>query len=58
MAFLNFEAGEWGVAKDMLGQTRFSLATEDGPSAALLKYMKQFDFQAPKTWPGWRRIAG
>mmetsp|Transcript_8001 Transcript_8001/g.18604 ORF Transcript_8001/g.18604 Transcript_8001/m.18604 type:complete len:993 (+) Transcript_8001:82-3060(+) len=54
MAYLNYEAGEWGVAKDMLEVTRFLLATEDGPSAALLRYMKQYDWEAPSGWTGYR----
>jgi len=57
MAYLNYEAGEWAVAKDMLDATRFLLVTEDGPSAALLRYMKQFDWEAPKAWPGYRVLA-
>lgn len=54
MAYLNYEAGEWGVAKDMLEVTRFLLATEDGPSAALLRFMKQYDWEAPAGWTGYR----
>lgn len=54
MAYLNYEAGEWRVAKDMLEVTRFLLATEDGPSAALLRYMKQYDWEAPAGWTGYR----
>mmetsp|Transcript_91581 Transcript_91581/g.144750 ORF Transcript_91581/g.144750 Transcript_91581/m.144750 type:complete len:956 (-) Transcript_91581:109-2976(-) len=57
MAYLNYEAGNWAVAKSMLEVTRFLLATEDGPSAALLRYMKQHcseDGYAPKGWRGFR----
>jgi len=57
MAYLNYEAGNWSVAKSMLEATRFLLATEDGPSAALLRYMKQnctSDGGAPKGWLGYR----
>eukprot|EP00418_Pyrodinium_bahamense_P043284 CAMPEP_0179199838 /NCGR_PEP_ID=MMETSP0796-20121207/99431_1 /TAXON_ID=73915 /ORGANISM="Pyrodinium bahamense, Strain pbaha01" /LENGTH=919 /DNA_ID=CAMNT_0020904351 /DNA_START=1 /DNA_END=2760 /DNA_ORIENTATION=- len=57
MAYLNYEAGEWAVAKDMLNATRFLLVTEDGPSAALLRFMKQFNWEAPKAWPGYRVLA-
>jgi class 3 adenylate cyclase len=56
MAYLNYEAGNWSVAKDMLEVTRFLLATEDGPSAALLRYIKQFNNTAPKKWPGYRVV--
>eukprot|EP00933_Yihiella_yeosuensis_P070035 TRINITY_DN7737_c0_g1_i6.p1 TRINITY_DN7737_c0_g1~~TRINITY_DN7737_c0_g1_i6.p1 ORF type:complete len:209 (+),score=27.78 TRINITY_DN7737_c0_g1_i6:64-627(+) len=57
MAYLNYEAGEWLVAKDMLEATRFFLATEDGPSAALLRYMRTYNWTAPKDWNG-SRILG
>jgi len=56
MAFLNYQAGEWSVAKDMLEVTRFLLATEDGPSAALLRFMKQYDWKPPDRWPGYRTL--
>merc|ERR1719160_2392353 len=54
MAFLNYEAGEWTVARDILTSTRFLLTTEDGPSTALLKYMKDYDFTEPPGWQGFR----
>lgn len=60
MAFLNYEAGNWTVAKSMFETTRFLLATEDGPSAALLRYMKQNaapDGSAPKGWLGYRSLS-
>jgi len=56
MAYLNYEAGEWGVAKDMLESTRFLLGSDDGPSVAMLRYMRPFVWVAPKTWPGYRMI--
>jgi len=57
MAYLNYEAGEWQVAKDMLEVTRFLLATEDGPSAALLRYMRHYDWQAPPSWKNHRILS-
>merc|ERR1711871_1118926 len=36
MAFRNYVAGEWLVAKDMLEQTTVMLAEDDGPSLQLL----------------------
>jgi len=54
MAYLNYEAGEWAVAKDMLEVTRHLLGTEDGPSAALLKFMKQYEHRPPDNWQGYR----
>lgn len=59
MAYLNYEAGNWSIAKSMLEATRFLLATEDGPSAALLKYMKhhcQSDGSAPPGWLSYRTL--
>jgi class 3 adenylate cyclase len=59
MAYLNYEAGNWAVAKSMLEHTRFLLATEDGPSAALLRYIKQNatdEGQAKKDWLGYRTL--
>lgn len=58
MAYLNYEAGNWSVAKSMLEGTRFMLATEDGPSSALLRFIKQHgdDAVAPKSWPGYRLL--
>jgi len=56
MAYLNYEAGEWAVAMDMLEVTRFILSTEDGPSRALLQYMMKCEGVAPKSWPGYRVI--
>jgi len=54
MAYHNYEAGEWAMAKEMLEATRFMLATEDGPSAALLRFMKNYNWEAPAGWPGYR----
>merc|ERR1719247_2693625 len=62
MAYRNYEAGEWAVARDMLETTRFLVKTkqgdnmEDGPSTTLLAYMKEFDFQSPPGWPGYREL--
>lgn len=57
MAYLNYEAGEWTTAKDMFEVTRFLLTTEDGPSAALLKFMRQYNWEAPRRWRGYRVLA-
>eukprot|EP00928_Gymnodinium_smaydae_P013839 TRINITY_DN15021_c0_g1_i3.p1 TRINITY_DN15021_c0_g1~~TRINITY_DN15021_c0_g1_i3.p1 ORF type:complete len:334 (-),score=79.30 TRINITY_DN15021_c0_g1_i3:87-1088(-) len=54
MAYLNYEAGEWTSAKDLLESTRFLLGTEDGPSAALLRFLKKHNWKAPKNWSGYR----
>jgi len=31
-------------------------AIVDGPSQSLLTHMKQYDYVAPKDWPGYRKI--
>eukprot|EP00927_Polykrikos_kofoidii_P038864 TRINITY_DN33308_c0_g1_i1.p1 TRINITY_DN33308_c0_g1~~TRINITY_DN33308_c0_g1_i1.p1 ORF type:complete len:956 (-),score=150.21 TRINITY_DN33308_c0_g1_i1:278-2872(-) len=58
--FLNYEAGEWDVAKSVFETTIGILGEVDGPSRALLNYMSQFDFVSsrvsPKGWPGWREL--
>lgn len=62
MAYRNYEAGEWAVARDMLETTRFLLKgrggepMEDGPSSTLLSYMREFDYQSPPGWPGYREL--
>lgn len=64
MGYQNYSQGEWPVARRMLINTQRMLADdsdpkwEDGPSTALLKYMEQHQFQAPKEWdpPGRRDL--
>jgi len=66
--YLNYEAGEWGVASDVFRMTQNMLGKVagvifkdqsllDGPSSALLDYMQTLDFQAPPGWPGWRELS-
>jgi len=54
MAYLNYEAGEWPVAQSMLKAIKHPIKKEDGPSAALLRFMKEHGGQAPVGWPGYR----
>jgi hypothetical protein len=49
----------------LIGGQRLQLKKEhaienlvDGPSECLLNFMKEYDFVAPKDWPGYRRIEG
>jgi len=65
MGYQNYSQGEWPVARRMLITTQTMLGSdgngpsiEDGPSTALLKYMEQHQFQAPKEWvpPGARDL--
>mmetsp|Transcript_85812 Transcript_85812/g.149650 ORF Transcript_85812/g.149650 Transcript_85812/m.149650 type:complete len:460 (-) Transcript_85812:36-1415(-) len=62
--FLNYEAGEWGVAAEAFYTTRCMLRDGwkhadwvDGPSDLLLTYMEAFRFQAPPTWSGYRKVS-
>merc|ERR1712146_116917 len=58
--YLNYEAGEWDVARVVFEQTRHMLADVDGPSQALLRFIARFNYdssQAPlKGWPGHREL--
>ena len=53
-AFLNFESGEWEVARDSIHEALNELQTHDGPSNILMKYMSAYQFIPPLGWPGWR----
>jgi class 3 adenylate cyclase len=58
--YLNYEAGEWDVARRVFEQTRDMLGECDGPSKALLDFMSTFKFDSskvtPKGWPGYREL--
>lgn len=72
MAYRNYEAGEWMVARDMLftchycpktsvGSGAACLVTEDewpvdGPTVTLLNFMRRDNFIAPLDWPGHRML--
>eukprot|EP00427_Karlodinium_veneficum_P040635 CAMPEP_0169262628 /NCGR_PEP_ID=MMETSP1016-20121227/43825_1 /TAXON_ID=342587 /ORGANISM="Karlodinium micrum, Strain CCMP2283" /LENGTH=151 /DNA_ID=CAMNT_0009345199 /DNA_START=194 /DNA_END=646 /DNA_ORIENTATION=+ len=55
MGFQNYSEGEWQVAKRFLSLTKTMLGTEDGPSAALLRFMEYpYAFEKPDSWKGIR----
>jgi len=60
--YMNYEAGEWDVAENVLQNTRSMLFRdgsnnlEDGPSCTLLKFMRQSHCRAPPGWPGYREL--
>eukprot|EP00397_Hematodinium_sp_SG-2012_P007021 GEMP01007061.1.p1 GENE.GEMP01007061.1~~GEMP01007061.1.p1 ORF type:complete len:957 (+),score=156.10 GEMP01007061.1:58-2871(+) len=57
MAVLNYESGEWEVARVFLEFTlNFLPGAADGPSVNLLNYLKLHDYSAPKEWPGYRDL--
>lgn len=54
--YLNYEAGEWDVARDVFAGTLDMLGESDGPSKALLDFMRQYGFDSTKVPPkGWLR---
>jgi len=68
-AYRNYEAGEWMVARDLLFTCHFepkfhtppvNLAEEDwppdGPTRALLYFMKDYNFESPPDWPGYHPL--
>jgi len=58
MAFRNYEAGEWDIAKDMMEACDDMLESSggDGPSKTILAFMAKHDFQAPLDWSGSRLL--
>jgi hypothetical protein len=56
MGFQNYAQGEWAVARRFLASTQHELGIEDGPSTALLRFMEEHQFEAPKEWKGVREL--
>jgi len=63
--YLNYEAGEWDVAEQVLRKTKtmlrcaggdYGMISEDGPSRTLLEFMGSHGFKAPPGWPGYREL--
>jgi class 3 adenylate cyclase len=58
--YLNYEAGEWDVARTVFQDTKKYLGVLDGPSEALLSFMSIYGYDAsrvqPKGWPGYREL--
>jgi len=57
MGYHNYIAGEWMVASKLFTETRNMLGEEDGPSMALLNYMKESNFTVPPGWQGYRALS-
>jgi len=59
--YLNYEAGEWDVARSVFEKTRGMLPDGDGPSQALLNFMALSEFESTgataRGWPGYRVLA-
>ncbi len=54
--FLNYEAGEWDVAKDTFNDILTLHVKNDGPSERLLQFMSSLNNEAPWDWKGIRDI--
>ena len=52
--------GEWLQARDVLQKTRTYLNAQgqvvDGPSDSLLTVMQKYNYNAPKSWKGFREL--
>lgn len=58
MGYANYFEGEWEVARRMLEETQKMLDVEDGPSAAILRFMESPHwFVPPSTWNGVHDLA-
>jgi hypothetical protein len=58
VAFRNYDAGEWNVARDMFRNTQdMILDWEDGPSHTLLQFMAEHCHVPPASWAGYRVLA-
>jgi hypothetical protein len=54
--FLEFQAGEWNLAKTALEETKSISTLTHGPSVFLLGYMSKNNFVAPANWHGFRQV--
>jgi class 3 adenylate cyclase len=48
--------GEWQCARRLLSEARTMLHYEDGPSAALLRFMEGHRYEAPDNWKGYHDL--
>jgi hypothetical protein len=59
-AILNYECGEWEVAKEALAKSnqvhRVAIGLEDGPGTSLYQFMEAHNFIVPRKWEGSRDI--
>ncbi len=49
--------GDWEGAKDILQQVVTMRSDVDGPSIALIAYMRNRNFKAPAEWKGFHKFA-
>jgi hypothetical protein len=50
-----YTEGNWSIAKEKFDLT-LKMRAQDGPSLALLRYMKSLQFQKPEEWKGYRML--
>lgn len=55
-AYINFQSGEWEVARDVFNKTKAMLGLEDGPTVAHLKLIEKHSGEAPDDWKGYQPI--
>ncbi|PFH34891.1 adenylate and guanylate cyclase catalytic domain-containing protein [Besnoitia besnoiti] len=55
-AFCKYVEGEWGEASEGFKRC-LEILPGDGPSTALLDFMKTTDFKAPENWKGYRVLS-
>ena len=48
-----YERGEWRMSKEFLERS-LKVMPKDGPATNIYKYIKSYQFQAPKEWKGVR----
>mmetsp|Transcript_44963 Transcript_44963/g.104007 ORF Transcript_44963/g.104007 Transcript_44963/m.104007 type:complete len:1031 (-) Transcript_44963:112-3204(-) len=56
MGYQNYIQGEWEAAQQFLSSLRVKLRIEDGPTAALLRFMEASNNVAPLDWPGYHLL--
>lgn len=62
MGYLNYIAGQWEVARDVLEHTLYMIKTKNGmwvkdmPSQTLLLHLEKHDYIAPDSWNGVRTL--
>mmetsp|Transcript_68159 Transcript_68159/g.124354 ORF Transcript_68159/g.124354 Transcript_68159/m.124354 type:complete len:966 (+) Transcript_68159:3-2900(+) len=58
MGYQNYSQGEWAAARRWLEHTKLMLGNniEDGPSSAILRFMQEKQFVAPRDWSGIRGL--
>ena len=51
-----YQKGAWKLANEELSHIEGILMKKDPPTRSLLRYMSEFNVEAPITWPGYRTL--